>query len=357
MTERLINIREPETIAGIDRKLFYSPNDCEEIIEGHKETASSYSVLNPYYKYTDKGAPMLLDIELSDGLQLQIGSIGAFTSEQMARMLQEQVVNYVICDTMGKKFPGDDEEKVDELVAEMIGGFSPDRVVVMFEKRTDKGINPVAGVQAQFVFSDNLLNDTIRRFDVDGSDGVERPVSSLPTFQAVGIVNDGGSMQSDFFNSYGSLPESKVVCMSRLYRQDEETSKMIGLDRPAIAWETMAALALGIARHAQHRDLELPEIVVYDTHNGGIQGCLERNFGMRLIAEAGETKPTPGVLSTILQYHYGSKEIGGYEDQIIAGCAPFDQYLEKAFNLLRKNGLVFSPSVPAVKLSKEQVLV
>jgi len=287
-------------------------------------------VERPYFEATNGDTPVF-DFMYTNDIRVKIGSVHAFSPEEIARIIQEQAINYILQKTMGRHFPAHNDRAVEELEAIMIGGFDPDRIVVSFEQATDEGINPVASVQAHFGLSSTPLYDTISH----RANNNHSPVaSSLATFQSMEIISPtcASPTLASLLQRAKHLSEQQVVCMSRLFRQDPTTSEKLGIQVKSLAWDAMAFLGIGIATHALRTGKHpLPELVVYDTHTRKIQDCLSQFFGMELFAIETEVKPTEAVLATILSNHYGEN---GYRGKIFLGFAELSTYVQKAVEYL-----------------------
>src|SRR5437868_1679697 len=53
-----------ETIGGLERHLYYSPEQNRSLIESHRLLAEKYAVTDSYLNFVGKGEPLLLGIPL-----------------------------------------------------------------------------------------------------------------------------------------------------------------------------------------------------------------------------------------------------------------------------------------------------
>jgi hypothetical protein len=326
-----------ETVACIERHLWYNEENSQKILDTHKAIAKKYNVANPYFLFTDK-LKIYSRFTLDQGAVVKAGSVGAFTNLEIARILNEQTYNYIAMGTMGPNFPANDPQAVEQLLAIMIGGFDANRVVTLVEVPNQEGVNPVASVQAHYGRSSLPFHQTLRH-PWKGENENDSTFSTLATFQSLQIVGESEEFRQ-FLQTYGHLPERNVVCMSRLYRQNDATLQELNYDARGLAWKVMGFLGIALDRQAK-----LPQdrasIVVYDTHSEEIQTRLSSYFGMQVIAQKNEVVPTDEVLNTILHYHYGT---AGFMDDIRIGYAPLSEYTRKAEIFLASHGISMTAS-------------
>lgn len=340
----IIETLDRPTLAGISRPLLYNPEDLRLLLATHQHIADEHGVTSPYWYHTGE-AEAILDVQLRDNLRLRIGNVGAFGVGQMAALIQEQMVGYVDAGTMGKQFPRNDENAVRDLTSIMIDGFDPDRIVVAVMHEDKRGLMPIAGVQAHFGHGDYTLSQTVVLPDVK-LNGHSRS-STLSTFQALKVPRatleqstyDDGS----FLELFGDLQEKDVVCLSRLFRQDKPTATELKVSTSDLAWMCMAALGVGIQHHAARANRNI-KLAVYDTHNGKIQGNLDEHFAMRLMAGEGIPQATPDVLETILRYHYGPENMGGFGNSVVTGYVSMAEYFRHGMAyLMEKHHIELPP--------------
>ncbi|PWU22584.1 hypothetical protein C5B42_05690 [Candidatus Cerribacteria bacterium 'Amazon FNV 2010 28 9'] len=301
-----------------------------DLFEEHRQIAAKYSVNRPYFELTGTEAPFLR-VKHKE-FDIKVGTVGSFSSAEMAKIINEQILNYISQETMGSQFPQDEKSK-EELTALMIGDFQPNRVVVVIEKT---GI-PIASVQGHFGQQDTPLFQTIHH----PWNGAYVP-STLASYQSLSVRETHYSFRR-FLAEYGKQKESSVVCMSRLYKQEKWILEQLHVELPDAAWICMALLAVGIAFEGAAQERaggSQPILVVYDTHSDYIQKKLKNYFGMMVIATANQVQPSPEVLQTILRYHYGTE---GYQGEVFLGAGRFDEYLIKAQAFLREKGIDTPP--------------
>lgn len=319
----------------LERPILYTPEALDSLLKYHRAIAQAFPVENPYFEFADQSQDFLMNQKLGNGISLKVGPVGAFTREQVAAIIQEQTCLYVARGTMGKNFPKDDPQKVAELLAVMMAGFSPQRTVVLFEKETNEGIKPVVGVQAHPGSKDTKLLQTMLNNFVQGNG--DRVPSTLSTLSALKFSMINHELVQ-FLAQYGMITESQTVSMSRLFATTREESQLLDIDIKGYPWLAMAALAIGIAENAKQFSSEQPqpEICLYDTHEEGIQTRLEELFGMHLV-ERDAVEATEKIKQSILRHHYLSRQHGGYQEDICIGYVTVEEFLQKAIELLIQN--------------------
>jgi len=315
-------------LTGLERSLYYNSDSLSQIQQFHLSLARRMGLESTYLNFADAGQDKLFQVDLNNGVKITAGPVGSYSKGQVGAMIHEQTLNYLLGQTMGKKFPVWDLSAIEELTSIMINGFDKHRLIVLFDKTTDEGFKPIAGVQACFNDSENIIAG------ITAFGGNKQSV--LAPFQALKVSNPAGEPTFSFLKKHGSLSEKDVVVMSRLFRQDDATAGLLGVDTRDYSWVSMAALGVAIGMYFPENEItNYPEILVYDTHTPKIQGKLESNFGTHLITKPGQVRATESIMSGILKYHYGSSQIGGYQDEIITGYANFSQYLEKSIAFLQ----------------------
>jgi len=319
--------RGPERLSGMPRELRYSLETSQALLAFHQEIVAGCNVENPYYTFTGQGENPLFEGELPNGAWVKIGKIGAFTAEEMARITQELAFNYVMAGTMGKDFPKTDPRSNYELLAIFLGGYDHNRLVVAIEARTNQGIKPLASVQAHSGKSPQTLKELFIP-PANPTSEVAQKTSSLATLQAFQITQPSPKLEA-FLERYGDTREDRIICMSRLFKQDPETMRLLGMNDKGLPWDTMALLGLAIAGHSLPSSLP-PELVIYDTARI-IQNKLNVLFEMQVLASYDEIKPTPVVTKGILSHHYDNWQT----DKILVGYGVVSEYLERALQYLK----------------------
>lgn len=302
--ESSLSSSQQESLPGIIRKIIYTPEDQKQIVKSHHELANTYKIINPYFLFSNQTTPPIIETHLSECMILKIGPITSFSSEEIGPTINEQTINYVFGKAMGTKFPTKDLKISQKLLSIMIGGFEPNRLVVLFKKITESGFNPIASVQAHIGTKD---------IPISKSSHPNQP-SSLSTFQAMKLPQSSEA-SLHFYKKYGDTLEHHITCLSRLFVQDKSTFQSLKLDKDSLAWQSMAALAFGVEQLYPQA-----KIAIYDTHTPHIQSKLSNMFAMNLISEPGEIIITPEVMNTVLAHHYGdSLHWGGYINNIVVG--------------------------------------
>lgn len=328
----------PESIAGFGRSLYYSEKVATELLETHQALAGEFKVQAPYYDFTNTGQESYVDVTLANDVSLKIGPIGAFTAHEMAAVLNEQVSIYVLLGTMGRNYPLRDKKANEELVAEMMGGFDADRVVVLFSKQRPGGVAPLASVQAYRGRSENLVAGVLR-----GEAMVPSTISTLVALRASKQGLESAAFLN-FVQKWGHVTESDTVGMSRLMKLENELLRYHGVTEEDMAWKAMACLVPGVIISALEREVEPPKLFVYDTHTKGIQRNLTEKFGMVEILNPGQVIAQPAVKNTILRYHYGAEGVAGdWLEDIRVGAVSSSDYLAGALNYLLQLGIDTKP--------------
>ena len=319
-----------EGIAGFERVLFYNDGDDEALVRKHQEVIKPQKSCDPYFNFTNKGTPLMFRLTLAPGIALKIGEIGAFSGEQIARILNEQMIEYILSKTMGRNYPKDDKEMNMALALRMIGGFTPERVVVLVEMDNGGGRAPIAGVQAYLGYKELTLRDGL--LDRSGE------LSSLASFSAVYPKDDVRSIDYlHFLKREGGLEESKAVTMSRLFRRSNALLAVMEGRMKGLAGLCMASLAMGVVQFELERRRDLSRLFIYDTHLLGLRKMLREAFGMEEVLSTGEVKATAAISESVLKYHYSESESGGYLDEIVVGQAEMGVYVLAAIDYLDKN--------------------
>lgn len=320
-----------ESIAGIPRQLFYDRDGTDQLLGLHQEIARKFGVERPYFDYTDQGTTLYVDQLLDDGVRLQIGQIGSFSRDTMARVYNEQAILYVLRNTMGPHYPENHKPTNIQLVAEMIGGVSADRLIVLLGKSTAKGDAPLASVQAYSGTSETTLADGLR--------GDENEVKlTLATFQALRATEMGiqSAAFNDFIRRYGQVRENQAMGMSRLFNRTPNEAKLMEVKNSNQAWTAMSALVVGVHLMAEKGSTTLPKLYMYDTTES-IQTRLAALFGMEMILKNGFLKPRKDVRKGVLKYHYGGDGVGeSLLGDLVVGIARDEEYFHNAVSYLRE---------------------
>jgi hypothetical protein len=325
---------EIDSIAGFERRDYYSESDARNLVARHRQLAQEYQVSNPYFDFTGKGEPLYLDLPVDDNVRIKIGRIGAFSAEEIALALNEQVAAYVLRDTMGPDYPKNDLATNEELTALMSGGIDPNRIIVLFEQSTENGMAPIAGVQAFLGGTDVPLKDVL--FDES------EVTSTLSTLQSLRVVKNDVTVAAleGFLNQYGETPEREVVAMSRLFSRGKSTLENRAIKDKDQAWEAMSLLILGIHMLAVDQNLEMPTLFLYDTHSNFIQTALTQLFNMNVIATPDQLTVTDEVSNTVLAYHYGGpRTVNDLKNSIVVGTATDGDYFGGAAKKMREHGI------------------
>lgn len=313
---------EIPNLVGHERSLIYQIGDVGRMIEDHIRLSLSKNVISPYFEKTDKGRNFFLEYDLDDTCRVRVGSIGAFDTSTMSIWLNEQVTEYVFQGTMGQSFPYSNSQIIENLFAEMIGGFRDSHLIVSMEVKTKNSWQPYAGVTAYLGEGDDQLWNS-----------VQSQKSSLSTFWALDHTND---LPTDeiFMES-----EKNILEMSRLWKRNGEILSELGVRQHDIGWQCMAFLALGIEEAVLSGFYDdSVSWVVYDTSRR-IQESLKKNFGMREILDESMLKPGKPVLGSVLAYHYGGPEWGGYAGKVVVGKASLGEYAHESKKFLKRKNI------------------
>ena len=319
---------EISSLSGFERSLIYQSADKQRIIDAHLHLAYRYGIKDLYLEKVGKGEKMFLECDLGANSRARIGPIGAFETEYMAMWLNEQISEYVFQGTMGRAFPVDDFESQERLVAEMIGGFKDNHLVVSFENNRSGDWQPYAGVTAYVGESTSNLWKTV----TDKS-------SSLSTFWA--LDHRLQIPEDDIF----SFSECQILEMSRLWKRKSDLLGVLEVTLNDIGWQSMAFLSLGIEQ-AVLSGYYGDDVawVLYDTSRR-IQESLSKHFGMREVIGETDLRPSKAVLESILAYHYGGDDWGGYAGKIIVGKASVGEYVFAAKKYLKKKNIFTNKNI------------
>lgn len=318
--------------AGFESPTGYSPNDLEALRRLHNRVAEQHRISSPYYKYTNKGEPILMRVVLNaeQRLILKAGSIGSFTEDQVAVFLQEQARNYVHKDTMGEKFPRGDVELEEELLAMFMDSFKPEDVMIMVQSERNGQVEIIGGARIVRGTTDKPLAAT----SYVGSP----EQSTLPTFSALQLKHSSDELETPLKHT-----EAETACITRYWRQDNDMLKVMQLRNNAVPLHIIAAMPIAytldsIRRHEGHK--RFPKQAVFDTHRMSIMDTVRDMFGAVKIADNGNIFATDEVMETVLRYHYGSQEkYGGYENNIVIGMFDTPQFLSKAIAYFKRVSL------------------
>lgn len=313
---------EVESLDGYGRNLVYQSNEKQKLLDEHSALALDLDLSNVYLEKTEKGEKFFFEIFLSDTNRVRVGPIGAYATDMMAMWLNEQINEYVFQGTMGKLFPSHNKEQVKKLVGEMISGFKDDHLVVSFENKTISGWQPYAGVTAYVGDSEDTLWST-----------TTENRSSLSTFMA--LSHKCQRPGDEIF----MVSEKGILEMSRLWKRKTDSLSVMGITLSDIGWQSMAFLALGM-EEAVLSGYYNDEVswVLYDTSRK-IQESLGKHFGMSEVLSESDLMPTKEVLESVLAYHYGGDEWGGYAGKIIVGKASLANYTFASKKFLKRKNI------------------
>jgi hypothetical protein len=327
--DRLIVSQE---FAGICSPPGYSESQLECLDEIHRLLVNERSVIDPYFVFTDRGTPLLLELPLGredQHLVAQVGPVSSFSSSEGGVFVQEQTRNYVDRTTMGNGFPKGNLEVERELLSTFIGGFSPDDLMILVKKIDDESrLKIVGGARIVRGTSDIQVGST-SSYDTYQKHGLH---SSLPTFAALRM-----DLNPEFFEAF-VVPESDCVCITRYWRQDDFMLAAMDVDYAATPIDTIALMPVAYTRYYAGIDGgDVPRLAFYDIHKERIARFVRDNFGSVLLANNGQVYPTNEILETILRYHYGGEEFGGYRGKITIGMFETQTFLERAQSYLSRN--------------------
>ncbi|KKR30624.1 hypothetical protein A2715_00360 [Candidatus Woesebacteria bacterium RIFCSPHIGHO2_01_FULL_39_32] len=335
ITDRKTELRQAvprQEFAGFSAPPFYSDNELEGLLGYHIDLSDGFSIANPYYNFTEREQEPTFYLNLGS-LKMTAGRIGAYSTRKTAAWIQELAWNYVHQDTMGKGFPIGDLESEQELLRLFMGDFSSDDLLIIVEYETQEGIKPIAGTRIVHGRGDRLVN--ISAFDNN---------STLPTFQAVNLVD----INRDFETTVLEVPEENAVCITRYWAQRADITTTLGVDRRSTPADVIAAMPLAyVLASGNNGRLVTPELAVFDIHRRDTADFVRRHFGARVVADRDGVIPTPQILETILRYHYGPSEIGGYQGQIIVGAFDTNGFLQKSLEYFTRRQIEL-PSLESI---------
>ena len=309
-----------QEFAGYSAPLLYSNRDLEELSEYHTSLFGGLSE-KPYYDFTDKGQEPIFSLNLGP-MEMTVGRSGAFSKHEIGAWIQELAWNYVYQDTMGRGFPNGDLAAEQELLRIFMGGFSPEDLLIVVNYETQEGVKPIAGTRIVHGHGDRLVSVS----------AIENN-STIPTFQAVNLVR----MNEGFDQKTLEVPEKNTVGITRYWAQKGEIAKLLEIDRCSTPADVIAVMPLAyvLAETTDGRSSNR-ELAVFDIHKKRTAEFVRDQFEARFVAQGENVVPTPQILDTILKYHYGPAEIGGYQGQIIVGAFDTRVFLEKSLEYFVK---------------------
>lgn len=302
-----------QSLGGYEMPIYYSERNMLSLIEHHKRIGLGNLSL-PYWDFTSKNERPVLEIKL-EGINFKAGSIGAFTTSEMAAFLQEQSWNYEHQDTMGKDFPKGSVEAETELLRIFLGGFSSDDVIISAYGQNGEGVKPIGGSRIVFGSGDKSLLQS-----------AFTDASSLPTFQSVTLTG----LDPDFNSNEINIPEKKVACITRFWGQRRDVADKVGITRVNTPADVIALMGPSYVMCANQKGNIIPNLALFDIHNGKVFDFVREYFGAKLVANGDKVKPAAEVLQTVLKYHYGNPNIGGYQGKINIGIFKTENLLQKA---------------------------
>ncbi|MBI2020235.1 hypothetical protein HYS94_02335 [Candidatus Daviesbacteria bacterium] len=308
----------------LNSPLLYTQADRSRLLEWHFNIAEKFGVKEPYFNFsTDLPSEKKSLIRVRNyfpGIDLIIGPLRAFSRGEVAAVIHDQVVIYVMDRALGN-FPIGDTEAEEELVASMIGGFNQHDVFISFHVRSQESFKPVAGGRLTFGRSQESLVKNITREDD----------SHIQTFNALHVKEETLSK-----SPLANTSESEVVCISRYFCQPRQVLKELRLENIGyrLPLYTVAHFVGGYVGYAQREGLPVPKFAVYDTHLSSLAEVTRKKFGAEVIASGEDVSPTKLILGTILRYHYGGLEYGGYKNHIMVVAFPTTEYLKGAERVL-----------------------
>lgn len=302
----------------------FDQHEIQNLIPFHQEIAHTFLLENPYYEFTDKGIKEVVNICLNnDGLILKAGNVGAFSAGEVGAFVQEQSRNYVDKTTMGYGFPQGNIDSEQELLSMFINDFDINDVLITAQEIKENGFQIVAGAKMVRGKSNRYLRDT-------SSDNIyyqEGNISTLPTFYALKIRRspDGTEKLLD-------VSEDNSVCISRYWRQDDLSLARMNFCDTRIPVHIIAAMPLAytLSAYTSGDVQNIPSRAVFDIHRGEIASFVRDNFDAHIIAQGDQVKSTDEILKTILKYHYGDPENGGYSGKITVGIFETAAFLSKS---------------------------
>ncbi len=307
-SEKSGNLLKMELGSNLDSPLFFSLSDRGKTISWHGKIADTEKIDRPYFEFTERGEELLFTEDYGNGLKLKVGTLGAFSTDEAAAILHDQIKSYVIEKAMGD-FPEHDDEAVQKLTASMISGRSASDILVAIIKYADNGyLKPVTGAMVTHGSGSRSLRQC------NGN-----PDSSIATFAAVKVEDE---------TLIPDIKESEAVCLTRFFRQEKSVMQSLnlwGAEYRYLPFEVVAYLVKGYVGFANKNESEIPKYAIIDTHKPDVMKFMKEHFGAFIVADNGKVQSTDFIKAGILKYHYGY-----YEGQIGVAALETNSFLAHA---------------------------
>lgn len=280
---------------GTSEKTFPNPDSIHRygsldqgnsLYEEHQRIDDIHPVPFPYWK------PAILDPQKSfhyayrrNGLAIRLGTIGTFPSQEIATIIDSNVIRYVEAGLFGD-FPWDTPTKREQLTAAFLGNFTNHRLIISVRDKNESQI--IGGCMIAPGESPRPLQEMIGN-----------AASSLPTFQALNFNTNGSKYWSE-------APENKTACFIRFFRiNDELFPASSEEDRNTklrqFSSETLSGMALALKMWEIIAKRTITHTTL-DTHDPNIIKILTKYYGGEVIDP--HPTPTDHVLASPLGDHY-----------------------------------------------------
>ncbi len=294
----------------------------EDWLSLHKEIAQEYRVTQPYFEFAqakDKQSSLSIKNFINSEapglgpIDFIAGPLSSFSSEFVAAFTTAQLTAYVDRGAIGS-LPRTAAHMRD-LTAACLHGFNPNDYLIGFVSRNERGeISPLVGAKLIAGRTQKSL------LEENGS-----KTSSLPTLSSLRVIDP------DFEERARQISADQVVCLSRYFSVD---MRSLGINERAVQQLAELLISMGGIVAASQLN-QRAGYCLFDTHIDALVRKYQRDFGAVYTASGSQVLPTqlvthPRELAGILRYHYGPRELGGYEGRIHVTLVDSKKYQQGA---------------------------